>query len=113
MTSPTDSSAGAGTAPAKADQPTLAPSDEETQTPTSTVHAFPAAPPKDASVSKQDVTRIFDPEDPLPIARCFLSTEYQHQELGTLNHFNGQFYAWRGTHYSPFEEQTIRAQLYD
>ncbi len=41
MTAPTDSSAGAGTAPAKADQPDLAPSDKETLTPTSTIHAFP------------------------------------------------------------------------
>ena len=56
---------------------------------------------------------VFDPRDPLPIARTFVDINYQHEAGRTLHHHRGEFYAWTGNRYAELAETDIRARLYD
>lgn len=112
MTAPNNGGAGAGTAPMPASQSTVDSRDDQTRTSSSIIHPFPATPTEQASVLNRNVSRVFDPDHPLPIARCFIDARYRHQGVRTLNDFAGQFFAWHSSHYSPVEKQSIRAQLY-
>lgn len=112
MTAPDDGAGRVGTAPMLASQSIDGSSDDQTRTSSSVIHQFPTTPTEQASASKRNAIRVFDPDDPLPIAECFINDKYRHQKLRTLSLFCGQFFAWHGTHYALVEEQTIRAQLY-
>jgi hypothetical protein len=56
---------------------------------------------------------VFDPKDPLPIARAFVAIHYQHEDGRTLHHYRSAFYSWTGTYYTETTETALRARLYD
>lgn len=66
--------------------------------------------------SKREVDKaIFDPSDPLGIARGFIQLYYMLSKTyeRKLQLYEGQFYAWDGAKYVVEPIQTIRSQIYE
>jgi len=55
---------------------------------------------------------VFNPRDPLPIARAFVARRYQGDRGRTIHRHRAEFYAWTGTHYAEIAEAELRAGLY-
>lgn len=56
--------------------------------------------------------RIFDPSNPFQIAKWFVHDEFLASRMRTIHHYGGQFFAWDGHVYRPFEDNTVKALLY-
>lgn len=54
---------------------------------------------------------IFDPRDPLPIAREYVRLHHC-PESPALWHINGNFHRWTGSHYPAVADDEIRASIY-
>ncbi len=52
---------------------------------------------------------VFDPADPLPIARWFVGQQFTHTSGRTLLHDGDGFHSWDGAKWVPFAEPAIRA----
>ena len=72
-----------------------------------------ASPRPQAKGTRSATSNVFNPKDPLPIARAFVSMQYQHKAGQTLHYHRGAFYSWTGTHYAEVTETELRAQLYE
>ena len=55
---------------------------------------------------------VFNPNDPLPIARAFVGEGFEWEGEQTLYHQSGQFFQWNGACYLPADKETIRSDLY-
>jgi putative DNA primase/helicase len=64
----------------------------------------------DAMLKPSDL--ILDPGTPLNTARAFLELKYSIEEIRTLYHQNGAFYRYKGTHYTEFENDGLRSELW-
>lgn len=56
---------------------------------------------------------LLDPREPLASARAFLARRHTIDDLRTLHHHRGQFFAWGGAAYRTADDAEIRAALYD
>ena len=50
---------------------------------------------------------IFNPNNPLPIARSFIEDGFKKDGAQTLYHHAGQFFQWNGACYLPTDQATI------
>jgi len=62
--------------------------------------------------NSQGERMVFNPKDPLPIARKFAGTHYMDDITPTLHHYQDDFYAWNGVTYSEQSIRTVRAEIY-
>lgn len=56
--------------------------------------------------------QVFDPRDPLPIAKALVAARYTRFGARVLVHHRGDFYLWQGTHYAARSDDAMRADVY-
>ncbi|MGA2583181.1 MAG: phage/plasmid primase, P4 family [Tepidisphaeraceae bacterium] len=56
---------------------------------------------------------IFEPSDPLPIARAIKRIHFETPDGATLFHINGQFFGWDASKYSPLSDDRLRALAFE
>ncbi len=68
--------------------------------------------PDDSKGSAEHADYILDPKAPLRTARHLVELRYTHRGDRTLQHQQGVFLAWTGTHYRDAAEEELRAEIY-
>lgn len=71
------------------------------------------APGEPMPTNAADSDFAFDPDDPMPNARLFVATEFEHPERPLLLNQGGAFYAWDGTCWPELDHDELRARLYE
>jgi putative DNA primase/helicase len=65
-----------------------------------------------AAANSQGDRMVFNPKDPLPIARKFAEIHYMDDITPTVHHYQDEFYSWNGAAYSELSTTTIRSEIY-
>jgi len=69
------------------------------------------APPSEEPEEPQ-TPLILSPAAPLDSARELVRRQFTHDDGRTIQHQQGTFYVWRGTHYAEMETEETRASIY-
>jgi len=56
---------------------------------------------------------VLENGNPLDHAKKFLQSDYAVEGGYRLTHYTGEFFVYKGTHYEPMEDSTVRARVYE